>query len=102
MNIREALLAEHSKRQTARIARYIGSDRERFAELMRWFFTGPYRVTQRAAWPMSYCAERHPELILPYLGRLLKFAERDDVHDAVRRNAMRVLQYVDVPDRLRA
>lgn len=102
MNIREALLAEHSKRQTARIVRYIGSDRERFAELMRTFFAGPYRVTQRAAWPMNSCAERHPELILPYLAKLLEFAERNDVHDSVRRNAMRLLQYVDVPRRLKA
>jgi hypothetical protein len=101
MNIRDALLAEHSKRQTARIVKYIGADKDRFAELMQVFFAGPYRVTQRAAWPMNYCAQRHPELIAPYLGQLLSFAERDDVHDAVRRNVMRLLQYVDLPERLK-
>lgn len=101
MNIREALLAEHSKQQTMRIVNYVGSDRGRFAELMEVFFAGPYRVTQRAAWPMSYCAERQPELIRPYLPKLLDLVERGNVHDAVRRNSMRLLQFVDIPPRLK-
>jgi hypothetical protein len=101
MNIREALLASHSKAQVLKIVRFIDSDRERFSELMAIFFAGPYRLTQRAAWPMIYCAQQHPELIGPYLNKLLDFAERDDVHDAVRRNAMRLLQYVIVPTSLK-
>ena len=101
MNIREELLASHSKAQTIKIVEFIGSDRERFSELMAIFFGGPYRLTQRAAWPMNYCVQSHPELIGPYLNKLLDFTERDDVHDAVRRNAMRLLQYVIVPPRLK-
>lgn len=101
MNIREALLAKHSKPQTMRIVNYIGDDKGRFAELMSAFFEDEYRLTQRASWPMNYCAQRHPKLIVPYLKKLLDHAERDDVHDAIRRNAMRLLQYVDVPARLK-
>jgi hypothetical protein len=101
MNIREALLAEHSKRQTMAIVDHIGSDPERFAELMSIFFEGEYRLTQRAAWPMNYCAERQPQLISPYLTRLVAQLERDDVHDAVKRNALRLMQFVDVPSRLK-
>jgi hypothetical protein len=101
MNIREALLAEHSKRQTTAIVDHIGSDPERFAELMSIFFEGEYRLTQRAAWPMNYCAERQPQLISPYLTRLVAQLERDDVHDAVKRNALRLMQFVDVPSRLK-
>lgn len=101
MNIREALLAEHSKRQTLKIVRYVGSDRERFADLMSAFFTGPYRVTQRSAWPISYCVEHHPELVKPYLGRLVSLLEDSKGHDAVRRNVARLLQFVDIPVRLR-
>jgi hypothetical protein len=101
MNIREALRAEHSKRQTMAIVEYIGSDPKRFAELMSIFFEGEYRLTQRAAWPMNYCAERQPQLISPYLSRLVNQLERDDVHDAVKRNALRLMQFVDVPRRLK-
>ena len=97
MNIREALLAEHSKRQTMKIVRFIGDDPKRFAELMSVFFAGPYRVTQRAAWPISYCIEYHPELVKPYFGRLISLLEVSDDHNAIRRNVARLLQFVDIP-----
>jgi hypothetical protein len=102
MDIRQALLAEHSKRQTAAIVAYIGDDASRFAELMQIFFAGEYRLTQRAAWTMNYCAEHQPQLIQPYLPKLLKLLQCDDQHDAVKRNIARLLQYVDIPKKLHA
>lgn len=100
MDIRQALMTEHSKQQTMAIVEYIGEDPKRFAELMKVFFAGDYRLTQRAAWPMNYCAELHPKLILPYLPKLLDCLEREDMHDAVRRNVVRLLQYIEIPKRL--
>ncbi|MFN0108569.1 MAG: hypothetical protein ACKVZH_06910 [Blastocatellia bacterium] len=100
MDIRQALLAVHSKQQAVAIVEFIGDDSKRFAELMKLFFEGEYRLTQRAAWPMSYCAELHPDLIRPYLPKLLDCLERNDQHDAVRRNVMRLLQYIEIPKRL--
>lgn len=100
MDIRQALMAEHSKRQTMAIVEFIGDDPKRFAELMKLFFAGEYRLTQRAAWPMNYCAERHSALIQPYLPKLLDCLEREDMHDAVKRNVMRLLQYIEIPKRL--
>ncbi len=93
-------MTEHSKQQTMAIVEFIGEDPKRFAELMKVFFEGEYRLTQRAAWPMNYCAERHPKLILPYLPKLLDCLEREDMHDAVKRNVMRLLQYIEIPKRL--
>ena len=93
-------MTEHSKQQTMAIVEFIGEDPKRFAELMKVFFAGDYRLTQRAAWPMNYCAERHPKLILPYLPKLLDCLEREDMHDAVRRNVVRLLQYIEIPKRL--
>jgi len=100
MDIRQALMAEHSKRQTMAIVEFIGDDSQRFAELMKLLFAGDYRLTQRAAWSMNYCAERRPELILPYLPKLLDCLEREDMHDAVKRNIVRLLQYIEIPKRL--
>jgi len=51
---------------------------------------------------MNYCAERQPQLIYPYLPRLVAQLERDDVHDAVKRNALRLMQFVDMPSQLKA
>lgn len=99
MNIRDALLDVHSKAQVKRIADYIGDDPQRFAELMKLLLGPVYRLSQRAAWPVSYCVERHPALIQPYFGKLALQLERVDAHPAVRRNVARLLQFVDIPTR---
>lgn len=99
MNIHDELLKVHSKAQAERIVAYVGDDPERFAELMKFMMGPVYRLTQRAAWPVSYCIQRHPELIRPYWGKLAGQLERDDAHVAVRRNVARLLQFVDIPKR---
>lgn len=99
MNIREALLAEHSKPQTMKIVRYIDGDPERFAELMAHFLGPTYRLSQRAAWAVSYCIEHQPVLVKPYWSKLVDQLERSDAHVAVRRNIARLLQFVEIPKR---
>ena len=99
MNIREALLEVHSKEQASKITTYVGDDPERFAELMEYLLGPNYRLSQRAAWPVSYCIERHPELVKPYFNVLIKQLEREDAHVAIRRNVARLLQFVDIPKR---
>lgn len=101
MNLRDEILAEHSKLQTKRITDWVGDDPERFAELMGLFLGDVYRITQRAGWPLSNCIEKHPELIKPYFAKLLKQLELNDVHVAVRRNVVRLLQFVEIPKRYR-
>ena len=101
MDLKAAILKEHSKAQCERIVKYIGSSPERFAELMELFFEGEYRVTQRAAWPMSYCVENHPELIRPYFKKMLDNLYKKGLHDAVIRNTMRILQNLEIPARYR-
>src|SRR5437868_8040737 len=100
MNIREALLAEHSKSQTMKIVRYVDGDPAKLKELMQNFLGPTYRVSQRAAWAVNYCAEHNPELVKPYFGKLVEQLENDDAHPAVRRNVARLLQFVDIPKRL--
>ena len=97
MDILQLLQAEHSKKQTLRIVRYVGNDKDRFAVLIRLFFGKEYRITQRAAWPLSYCVRAHPELIRPYFKRLLDNLKRKDIPVAVVRNTVRLLQDVDIP-----
>jgi hypothetical protein len=100
MDICGELIKEHSKPQALRIAAYIGADEDRFAELMQLFFSKDYRITQRASWPMNFCVEKYPFLLLPYLPQMIENLKRDDVHDAVKRNSVRVLQFFDIPDEL--
>ena len=99
MLLKDLLLAEHSRKQCDRIAAFIGDDKRRFAELMDLFFSGEYRVTQRAAWPVSYCVRKYPELIRPYFKPLLDNLAKKNLHDAVIRNSVRLLQEVTIPKR---
>jgi hypothetical protein len=97
MNIEFEILKEHSKRQTLKITRWIGDDESRFAELMKLFLSGEDVVVQRSAWIVSLCGERYPSLIKPWILKLVKRAGEKNVHDAVKRNVVRVLQYVEIP-----
>lgn len=97
MNIRDEILKEHSKKQSERIADYIGNNKQRYAELAKLFLSRDYRITQRAAWIVSSCAERYPGLILPYLSEFIEFA-RNPPNIAVKRNVVRVLSLIEIPE----
>jgi hypothetical protein len=99
MDIKSALLEVHAKAQAEKVVAYVGDDPLRFGELMKLLLGPVYRVSQRAAWPVSYCIERNPELVKPYFNVLIKQLERDHTHAAVRRNVARLFQFVDVPKR---
>jgi hypothetical protein len=75
----------------------VGNDSNRFADLVRVFLAGPYRVTQRAAWSLSECVKAHPALIRPHLGKILGAAEKPGAHAAVKRNVVRLLQFISIP-----
>jgi hypothetical protein len=97
MDIAKELAKGHSKKLTSKVVDYVGNNKGRFKVLIDLFFKGPYRVTQRASRPMGIVAADHPNLILPYLKRLIRFMETDGVHDAVKRNGFRILQFADIP-----
>ena len=100
MNIREAILEEHSKAQVLRIADYIGDDKQRFKELMHLFLSDEYRVCQRSAWVVSTIADRNSELIEPYIEPML-LNLKEGVHPAVIRNTVRVLNNLkELPDNI--
>jgi hypothetical protein len=52
---------------------------------------------QRAAWPLSYLVIAHPPLIQKHFGPLLKKLKEPNVHDAVKRNIIRLLQDITIP-----
>lgn len=101
MDLLKEIDREHSRAMRNRIVAFVGQKKAHFAQLVGVFLAGPYRVTQRAAWPLSYCVQKHPELIFPHLGKVLAAAERPGAIDAVKRNVVRLLQFIEVPSRYR-
>jgi hypothetical protein len=99
MKLRETILKEHSKANCMRIVKWVGDDQERFDELFGLFLNDEYRVVQRAGWPVSYCVEEHPGFIQKHFVKLLKNLNKKGIHDAVKRNSIRLLQYVSIPEK---
>lgn len=100
MDLTRELLRAHTKTQATKIADYVHDSPTRFKVLVDIFLKGPYRITQRASWPLNLCVERNPDLIKPHLKRLLKFLQEPGIHNAVKRNTMRLLQFCPVPKTL--
>lgn len=75
----------------------MGHDPGRFASLVQAFVNGPYRVTQHAAGPISHVVQTYPQLLAPHYCTILRKAQEAGAHPAVRRNVMRLLQFVAIP-----
>ena len=96
-NLREQILKEHSKAQCTTIVNWVGASQQRFDELFNLFLNDEYRVVQRAAWPVSYCVMAHPEFIKKHWTALIKNLQKPNLHNAVKRNSIRLLQDIKIP-----
>ncbi len=98
MNIKEELIKEHSREQALRIANYAIQNKKQFRELMDCYTDQDYRLSQRAAWSVSWAAKNNPAMIAPYIEVLVKKLQEKGVHEAVKRNAIRVLEDIEIPE----
>lgn len=100
MYLRETILKEHSKKNCDRIISWIGNDKKKFNQLFNLFLNGEYRVTQRAAWPLSYCAIAHPSFMKKNFEKLITNLNKPNLHDSIKRNTVRLLQQIEIPEKL--
>lgn len=94
MDIEEHLSKGHSKELTQELVNYIGDSKERFAEFMPYFLHDEYRICQRAAWTLGIVCQTNPELIIPWLPKIL-LELKAPKHDAQIRNTVRALEVLD-------
>jgi hypothetical protein len=106
------ILAEHSKAQTMRIVRWVGHDADRLEILMEIFLNDPpsnplpkgkayaYVFTQRSSWAIRYIGEKSPEILAPWLPRLVANLRQEDLHDAIKRNTLNVFEPLLFPPEL--
>lgn len=99
MNLEKQILKEHTKAQCDKIVNWVDNDKKKFNELFSLFLHGQYRVAQRAAWPLSYCVIAHPHFMENRYAELLGNLKRPDLHDSVKRNTVRLLQSVAIPEK---
>lgn len=99
MNLRLQIIQEHTKENCKKIVDWVGNDSKRFNELFDLFLNDEYRVTQRAAWPVSYCVIAHPELMKNNFEKLIANLSKPGINDSIKRNTVRLLQAVNIPEK---
>jgi hypothetical protein len=99
MDLRETILKKYTMENCKSIVQWVGHSQSRFNKLFNLFIEGEYRVTQRASAPISYCVEAHPEFMNANYAGLISCLQKTGLHDAVKRNAVRLLQFVDIPEK---
>lgn len=98
MDLEKELLKEHSKKMAVKVATWASQNEANFKQFLDVFLNGEYRVNQRAAWSLSLIADRRIDLVLPHLGILVENLKQDGLHNAIKRNTVRFLQDIDIPE----
>lgn len=99
MDIRAQLLKGNSRANAEAVAAHVGTDPERFRELMRCMLDDDSRTGQLASHSVSIVCDAHPDLAKPFLKRLLDTLD-EPVHEAVQRNSVRIMQTCTLPKAL--
>lgn len=99
-NLREEILREHSKTHCLNIVGWVGKNQRRFDQLLLLVLSDEYRVAQRASWPLSELAMLQPQLFHSSLDVLIDNLERRELHNAVKRHTMRILETIAIPLKL--
>ena len=98
-NIQEQLLVEISRNNTNYIAKIIGNDASLFDKLVNLVFKGSSPIPLRAAWVVSTVTDVYPELLTPYVEKIINTLEMFD-HTGICRNLLRQLAECKIPDDL--
>ena len=80
---------------------YVADNEKYFNALINMYIRGPYRLTQRLSGPLTTIAMRKPSLLAPFYPLLIKALNDDDATNALKRNTIRMLQFVPVPAKRR-
>ena len=81
-------------------AKYIGNNPERFAELIKIITGSDLNLANLAAWITPILNDKYTnQLIQPHLKIIIELLNKP-VHDAIKRNALRMLQFATIPEKL--
>jgi hypothetical protein len=97
MNLKEALLKEHSLVQVTKISVWAIESKANLKKLMQEFFGKDKIRVQRASWAASKAHDLKPEWFNIYQFQLITCLEKP-MHGSVRRNSLRMMQSMRIPE----
>jgi hypothetical protein len=100
MNLQQSLPERYSQTEFQKIIDWINGTPDHFAELMEIFFEHNSRKNQYVASIMIHCVDKWDYLLTPYLEKLILNLQNENLKDATKRNTVRVLQDIKIPENL--
>ena len=97
----EQLTAEIRAFKAPELARYI-IKRQLLEELIRCALHPDHLLSSRAMWVLGHCSDIEYNSIRKYHGRLIENLSRQDLHNGVIRNTLRLYQQYPVPEAYQA
>ena len=97
MQLRDLLEAENSRANTDFALGIILQKPELLDELVELIFLKQEPISRRAIWVLDIYDENHPDLIKPYIGKIIDKLSFEG-HDAYRRHSLRILSRHEIPD----
>ena len=98
--LEELLLSPRLMHHAQMMSAWVGNSSKRFDALASLVYGDDPVLAQKAAWPMTYISEAHPEWIQKHLPALLAATKKPGVHTAIVRSVVRSLQFVSIPQSL--
>lgn len=100
MNLKEELICNYSLGKIEKIAKHAIANKTVFEELMTHYIGENQRLAQMASWCVSHAVDIDTTIILPHIHNLVDIIHTTNKHDAVIRNSIRILQFVEIPEYL--
>lgn len=97
MNLKEALLEEHSLVNTIKIRDWAMQSKVNLKKLMLLFLGQEKKCAQRASWVASKVHDIKPEWMIPYIPQLIVALEKP-IHGSIRRNCLRMMQNMHIEE----
>jgi len=90
-------MKENSRKNWLVAAAFVGKDPKRVSDLMELFFSKDNREIQVCSQVVSEVSDAYPELILPYLPKMILHLKTNPI-DAFKRITIRFCQSVTIPE----
>jgi hypothetical protein len=84
-----------------KFVKFIGHDQKKFDELISYCFGTDQKLAEHAAWPVGYCVENHPKLIMKHFKKVLGQLKMP-LHNSIHRSFTRLMQYIEIPEKYHA
>ena len=97
VTVTHLVATEHSRKNVTRVIKLIGDDQKRFDELMNIFLGEDEELARRAAWPVGFIVQDHPQLVKKWFPKLIGNLKRKNLHPAIYRNTFRFMQVIEIP-----